>query len=82
MITYIPIGMQDNPMYVSAGPREQAAGASGSSAVYSKVDKHNHVADSNKNDVYAQVDKSRKTKESNNLSVIFKLTVPCNVKCW
>ncbi|XP_053391411.1 uncharacterized protein LOC128554189 [Mercenaria mercenaria] len=59
-------GMQDNPMYVSAGPRnqKQTAGESGvgDGAVYSTVDKNRIVVDSSKNDVYAEVDKTNKAK--------------------
>jgi hypothetical protein len=73
-IPFLLTGMQDNPMYVSAGPRGQAAGgSSGAGAVYSTVDKKKHVPDSNKNDVYAEVDKSKKSKECNNILIMIIL---------
>ncbi|XP_060583967.1 uncharacterized protein LOC132740134 [Ruditapes philippinarum] len=61
-------GMRDNPMYVSAGPRDQSAGGSGQSGAeveYSTVNKQKTPVIVNQNDVYAEVDKSKKLKANN-----------------
>lgn len=60
-------GMQDNPMYVSAGQRNEAQSASidssdGNAAVYSTVNKAKPAASATGNDVYAEVDKTKNKK--------------------